>query len=105
MRERYSLRKSICRCLIIVRPPSRLQGAQHGGPVRDISHIYHGRPAGSIGPLVSRFRRSYHFAARSVRTSESKRTLATLLILVRLFGFDVPKRTRRELIGTSNPPH
>src|SRR5437764_1463410 len=47
--------------------------------------------------LVSRFRRSFYFAAHSVRTSESKRTLATLLILVRLFGFDVPKRTRGEV--------
>src|SRR4051812_8381069 len=46
MRARYSLRKSIWRCVIIARCPWH---SAAGGLSSDISHIYHRTSSGSIG--------------------------------------------------------
>src|SRR5215211_7803510 len=55
--------------------------------------------------LVFRFRSSHHFAAPSSANFGIKRTLAISIVSSAAYGFEVPTRDCRELIGTSNPPH
>src|SRR5215216_1627706 len=55
--------------------------------------------------LVFRFRSSHHFAAPSSANFGIKGTLALSILSSAAYGFEVPTRDCRELIGTSNPPH
>src|SRR5712691_6517184 len=58
-----------------------------------------------VGGLVFRFRSSHHFAANSGANFGIKGTLAMSTLSSAAYGFEVPIRDCRELIGTSNPPH
>src|SRR5207253_770025 len=58
-----------------------------------------------LGHLVFRFRSSHHFAALSSANFGIKGTLAISILSSAAYGFEVPTRDCRELIGTSNPPH
>src|SRR5215216_3964600 len=55
--------------------------------------------------LVFRFRSSHHVAAPSSANFGIKGTLAISILSSAAYGFEVPTRDCRELIGTSNPPH
>src|SRR5437870_3593711 len=61
--------------------------------------------AGAGGSLVFRFRSSHHFAAPSSANFGIKGTLAISILSSAAYGFEVPTRDCRELVGTSNPPH
>src|SRR5712692_5598020 len=63
------------------------------------------RTAEDRKPLVFRFRSSHHFAAHSGANFGIKGTLAMSTLSSAAYGFEVPIRDCRELIGTSNPPH